>query len=111
MSASEYLAWAHDRDAAFEIYKRDIGTFMPSMILEDLEAKYGMAQGKMIHGLIAMNTCPSCGRSQSVVWGACKSCWEANDDYFEALGALVEEHPIGRWGGIGMRGSNIDPEG
>ena len=47
---------------------------MPSMILEDLEAKYGMAQGKMIHGLIAMNTCPSCGRSQSVVWGACKSC-------------------------------------
>ena len=110
MTASEYLKWAPDRDAAFELYKRDISTFTADMILADLEAKYGMVQGKIIHNLIAINACPSCGQSQSIHWSTCESCWETNDDYFEALGALVESHPIGRARSTGMRGSNIDLE-
>ncbi len=109
ISDSEFLAWASDRDQALGIYKRDIWTFKPDVIVADLEARYGMIQGKIIHSLIAINACPSCGRSQIVDWGTCESCWEMNDDYFDSLGAIVEEYPIGV-GCAGIRGVHIDPE-
>lgn len=46
--------------------------------------------------LLEINACPSCHASRSSSDSFCERCGDANEDYFEALGALVEAHPIGR---------------